>query len=135
MSIATNLKSLMVSHDLTTAQLSELSGVSKGSLTIYLKGHTKPAPEILERLAAALGCSPEDLDKPKAVRQRGCNVPVVVAAQVMGKPAQWLRIMLQQGRLPFGFAEKNAGSTVYNYYINQADFEAYIGRPLTEVSV
>ena len=51
MSIATNLKSLMVSHDLTTAQLSELSGVSKGSLTIYLKGHTKPAPEILERLA------------------------------------------------------------------------------------
>lgn len=135
MSIATNLKSLMVSHDLTTAQLSERSGVSKGSLAIYLKGHKKPAPEILERLASALSCRVEDLDKPAAVRQRGCNVPVATAARMMGKNPQWLRLMLQQGRFPFGFADKRPGSSVYNYYINQADFEAYIGRPLEEVSV
>ena len=132
MSIATNLKSLMVSHDLTTAQLSELSGVSKGSLTIYLKGHTKPAPEIVKRLAAALGCSPEELDKPKAVRQHGKNVPVSTAARIMGKGPQDIRVLLQKGRLPFGFAEKMPGSTQYSYYINQADFEAYIGCTIEE---
>ena len=127
MSIATNLKSMMIAHDLTTAQLSEASGVSKGSLAVYLKGHTKPAPEILARLAAALGCTPEELDKPRQVRQRGRNVPVETAARIMGKPAQWLRVMLQQGRLPFGYAEKNKGSGRYNYYINQADFESFVG--------
>lgn len=132
MSIATNLKQQMIAHDLTTAQLSERAGVSKGSLAIYLKGHTKPAREVLERLAAALSCTPEELDKPKAVRQRGCNVPVVTAARIMGKEPQWLRIMLQQGKLPFGFADKKPGSSQYNYYINQADFESYIGRPLEE---
>lgn len=132
MSIATNLKSQMVAHDLTTAQLSERSGVSKGSLAIYLKGHTKPAPEILARLAAALSCTPEELDKPSVVRQRGCNVPVVTAARIMGKEPQWLRVMLQQGRLPFGFADKRPGSSQYSYFINQADFESYIGRPLEE---
>lgn len=127
MSIATNLKQQMIAHDLTTAQLSEQSGVSKGSLAVYLKGHTKPAREVLERLAAALNCTPEELDKPRQVRQRGRNVPVETAARIMGKPAQWLRIKLQRGQLPFGFAEKNEGSGRFNYYINQAGFEEYVG--------
>lgn len=134
MSIATNLKSLMIAHDLSAAQLSERSGVSKGSLTVYLKGHIKPDREVLERLSAALGCTPDDLDRPKSVRQRGTNVPVETAARIMGKPAQWLRVMLQQGRFPFGFAVKNEGSGQYNYYINQTDFEEYVGRKVEDAS-
>lgn len=132
MSIATNLKQQMIAHDLTTAQLSEMSGVSKGSLSIYLKGHTKPAEEVLERLAAALNCTPKDLDKPRQIRQRGKNVPVETAARIMGKEPQGIRLMLQRGKLPFGYAVKNEGSTKFNYYINQADFEDYIGCTLEE---
>lgn len=133
MSIASNLKQQMTAHDLSAAQLAEISGVSKGAISIYLKGHTKPADEILAKLAYALRCTTEDLEKPRQIRQRGCNVPVETAARIMGKPAQWLRIMLQQERLPFGFADRRDGSNRYSYYINQADFEAFVGVRVEDV--
>lgn len=127
MSVAVNLKRYMVACDMTTTELADASGVSKASIGAYLKGHTKPAPAVLSKLADALGCTVDALDKPAKVRQRGTNVPIATAAAIMGKEPQWLRLMLQRGLLPFGQAIKNEGSTKYNYYINQADFERYTG--------
>lgn len=132
MSVAVNLKRYMIAADMTTAELAEASGVSKSSIAVYLKGHTKPAPAVLAKLAGALGCTVDALDRPAKVRQKGTNVPIATAARIMGKEPQWLRIMLQRGLLPFGQAVKNNGSTKYNYYINQADFERYTGVAVEE---
>ena len=127
MSVSTNIKREMARHDISTAELSERSGVSKGNITKYLAGHITPADEIIERLACALGCRVEDLCKPKEPPvMRGNNVPVETAARVMGKSTQWLRVMLQQGRLPFGSASRLTGNK-YTYYIDAHQFEMYTG--------
>ena len=46
-------------------------------------------------------------------------------ADEMGLPVQALRIRLQRGKLPFGDAEKNEGSSVYHYYINAERYELW----------
>lgn len=127
MSISTNLRREMISHDLTTAQLSELSGVSKANLNKYLDGKYKPAQNVLERLASAIGCEVDDLSKPdevKTLRKPG-NITVAYAAQQLGIPTQTLRVALQQGLYPFGVAIKMSGR--YTYQITPSLFEEYIG--------
>ena len=48
------------------------------------------------------------------------------AAALMGVSAQYVRIGLQQGILPFGYAVKVGGSR-YTYYISPAKFTEYTG--------
>lgn len=53
------------------------------------------------------------------------NLSVREAALKMGKTPSFVRIALQQGRLPFGTAIKL--SSKWTYYINPAQFNKYIG--------
>lgn len=46
------------------------------------------------------------------------------AAKLMGVPEQFLRVSLQQGKLPFGYAIKT--SSHYTYYINGPQLEEYM---------
>ena len=46
----------------------------------------------------------------------GRNVPVTEIAQAMHKDPQYVRVGLQQGILPFGYAFKLDDSNEYNYY-------------------
>ena len=49
----------------------------------------------------------------------GRNVPVIVAAKIMGKSPQFVRIGLQRGILPIGRAMKtNDHNEQYDYYIS-----------------
>ncbi len=49
----------------------------------------------------------------------GANVPVTVAARIMGKAPMFIRIGLQRGLLPFGIAFKSDDKCqTYNYYIS-----------------
>ena len=49
----------------------------------------------------------------------GRNVPVIVAARIMGKSPQFVRIGLQRGILPIGRALKtNDRNEQYDYYIS-----------------
>lgn len=126
MSISTNLRREMISHDITTAQLSKLSGVSKANLNKYLDGRIKPAQNVLERIANALGCNADELndDNIKVQRKNG-NITIAYAAKQLGIPAQTLRIALQQGLYPFGVAIRMSGR--YTYQITPSLFEQYIG--------
>lgn len=54
------------------------------------------------------------------------NLSVREAALEMGKTPSFVRIGLQQGRLPFGTAVKL--STKWTYYINPVQFYRYIGK-------
>jgi len=56
------------------------------------------------------------------------KVSVSKAAQMMNKGQQFVRIALQRGLVPFGFAVKlDEDSKKYDYYINPAQFCEYLG--------
>lgn len=58
----------------------------------------------------------------------GRNVPVSVAAKALRKDAQFIRIGLQRGLLPFGTAYKvNDKNTQYDYYISPSKLYEYTG--------
>lgn len=128
MSVATNLRRELIRHDMTVAVFSERTGVSKASINKYLAGDVKPAPEILERLAGGLGITADELDIKREPRMKGANISVETAAKLMGKSAQWVRIMLQTHpeMLPIGSAVKLNGNR-YTYYISPELFRQYTG--------
>ena len=55
----------------------------------------------------------------------GKNVPVKDAAELLGMSAQFVRIGLQRGILPFGSAVKL--STRWTYYVSPARLYEYAG--------
>mgnify|MGYP003179682127 CR=1 FL=1 len=58
----------------------------------------------------------------------GENVPVTVAAEVMGKDQQFIRLALIRGLLPIGIAMKiDESNNRYNYYISPKLFWEYTG--------
>lgn len=50
------------------------------------------------------------------------RVPVKVAANALGMDAQTVRILLQQGLVPWGMAYKRHGSRQYSYLISPKKF-------------
>lgn len=55
------------------------------------------------------------------------SVDVNKVAERLGKCPQVVRIMLQKGMLPFGFAFKMPGSKMYTYVIYPEKFKEYCG--------
>ena len=53
------------------------------------------------------------------------NLSVEEAAKLMGVGAQFVRVGLQQGRLPFGWAVKNKSK--WRYYISKEKFTEFTG--------
>ena len=128
MSVATNLRRELIRHDMTVAVFSERTGVSKASINKYLAGDVKPAQEILTRLADGLGITVGELYIKREPKSKGANISVETAAKLMGKSAQWVRIMLQTHpeMLPIGSAVKLNGNR-YTYYISPELFRQYTG--------
>lgn len=58
------------------------------------------------------------------------NVPVKIAAQLMGKNVEFVYMGLQQGIFPFGYAVKTSGR--YSYYISSVKFEEFTGIKVKE---
>lgn len=64
----------------------------------------------------------------------GRNVPVTVAARIMGKSPMFIRIGLQRGLLPFGVAFKtNEAHEQFDYYISPYRFAEFTGCSLFEL--
>ncbi|MCM1577668.1 MAG: hypothetical protein NC078_02560 [Ruminococcus sp.] len=58
----------------------------------------------------------------------GGNVPVSLAAKVMKKDPQFIRIGIRNGKLPFGTAfKKDEKQEQYDYYISPKLFYEYTG--------
>ena len=60
------------------------------------------------------------------------NVPVRVAAALMGKGGQFIRLGLQRKILPFGWAVKT-GKKNWSYYISPAELMRYTGKTEKEM--
>lgn len=53
------------------------------------------------------------------------NIKIKLAAQLMGKSEQFVRVGLQRGLLPFGIAVKM--SSMWTYHISPQKFYEYMG--------
>ena len=132
-----NLKRLMIERDLNGKRLSELSGVSQSGISQYLKGTNVPSSSIIEKLANALHVDPERLTEEKTDERKEQtadadftkmqNVPVALAAKLIGKSDEFVRIGLQQNRLSFGTAVKISGDR-WTYHISPGLLQQYLGK-------
>lgn len=125
------LKKLMSERGLTASALSSATGIGKSSLSQYLSGKNVPRGKNVEKLAAALDVSAETLtngDTGALDTGSAGRLSVAAAAKLMGVNAQFIRVGLQQGKFPFGFAMKcSEGSQSFSYYISPKLFEEYTG--------
>ena len=125
-----NLKTLMEQRGITQAELSKMTGIGKPSISQYLSGKNVPSPKNLKIIADALK-SPVDfftlatkkVNPPKPVTLK--NVSIEEAASRMGKSKQFIRVALQSGIAPFGFAVKVSGDK-WSYHISPMRFESYL---------
>ena len=133
MSFANNLKAIMEEQNLSQTDLSNLTGIGKPSLSQYLSGRNIPHKRRLATIASALGVSTARL----TARGPGveCEAPLIIshqkisieeAARRLGKSKQFVRVALQSGAAPFGFATKGSGNA-YDYHISPKLLDAYIG--------
>jgi DNA-binding Xre family transcriptional regulator len=133
MSFAVNLKSVMDEKNLNQTDLSNLTGIGKPSLSQYLSGKNIPHRRRIFQIATALGVTTgrltvamqiEDCDYPQIISNQ--KISIEEAARRLGKSQQFIRISLQNGVAPFGFATKGTGST-YDYHISPKLLNEYIG--------
>jgi len=130
---AKNLKLIMKEQNLNQTDLSNLTGIGKSSLSQYLSGKNIPYKSRVVEISNALGVSPERLtaggeieeDKtpPNISHQK---ISIDEAARRLGKSKQFIRIALQNGVAPFGFATKGTGDS-YDYHISPKLLNEYIG--------
>lgn len=118
------LKKVIKEKGITQTKLCDLTGISKSCISQYVNGYIVPTKERQMKIARALEL-PEDyfLGAVKAQKEKrnGLNMPVDVAAGIMGISNTTLRIQPQQGLYPWGVASKGEGNR-YVYYINKRKF-------------
>jgi len=132
MSFSERLKQAMVERNMTQAELSALTGIGKSSISQYVSGKNEPKEIALNKIAETLDCSVAFLNgdtqcsdmtaDPNGLK----NVPVDMAAKLLGKSRQFVRVSLQRGIAPFGFAVKLSGER-FSYHISPKKLNEYIG--------
>lgn len=128
MSFAKQIKIRMNELNVSQKELAERIGKSRAAVSQYLSGANIPRPEVQIRIAEVLGCTVEFLhgdviEEPGEADTR--NVSISECARILGKSEQFVRVALQTGVAPFGFAVKN--KTVYSYHISPKKLAEYVG--------
>lgn len=128
---AENLKAAMDAALMTATDLASLAGISNASISLYLSGKSTPRRKVVEKLACAL-----DVDVPSLLREDADEIDVfgrsrmtvAEAAKLMDVGEQFIRIGLQQGLFPFGFAIRTTpDGKRLQYYISRKKFSEYTG--------
>lgn len=117
---------MMVERQMNQTDLANAIGKGKSSVSQYLSGKNIPKEDVQKQIADALNVSVEFLigsDQPAISNNR--NISVKECARLLGKSEQFVRVALQNGTAPFGFAVKN--KTVYSYHISAKKLAEYIG--------
>lgn len=126
---AKRLDMAMTERQVQQKDLAVAIGKGKSSVSQYLSGRSVPKRDVQEKIAAFLDCSVEWLnsDIPESERSDAGlrNISVAQCAKLIGKSEQFVRVALQTGTAPFGFAVKN--KTVYSYHISPKKLNEYIG--------
>jgi len=123
------LRYLMKETNVTQAQLCRMTGIGKASMSQYLSGRCEPQKDRQRDIAKALGIQEDYFESflpPSQIEiQKGCmNLPVNIAAKLMGKSPQWVAKGLQDGVFPWGYA---VHLKEWSYFISSVKFEEYTG--------
>lgn len=128
MSFAEKLKVLMGELDLSQSKLSDLTGIGKSSISQYLSGKNEPSKDRKKEIAQKLGVQEDYFDTfetAATVQHDGVfNLPVTLAAKLMGKSKEWVKQGLRDGVFPWGYAVK---LTKWSYFISSVKFTEYTG--------
>lgn len=126
---AKRLDQAMTEREVSQKELAAAVGVGKSSVSQYLSGRSVPRADVQAKIADFLGCTVDWLNSaiPAGDRsEKGLkNISVEKCAKLLGKSEQFVRVALQTGTAPFGFAVKN--KTVYSYHISPKKLKEYIG--------
>lgn len=129
MSFATRLKQAMDERQMSQAELASAIGKGKSSVSQYLSGKNIPKLDVQEKIAEVLDCSLDylisEVPSTKPSTDGLKNVPVAEAAKLLGKSEQFVRVALQAGTAPFGFAVKR--KTCFSYHISPKKLAEYVG--------
>lgn len=118
----------MIEKEVSQAELAARIGKGKSSVSQYLSGKNIPREDVQKKIADALDCTVEFLNLEMAEADGVCdakNISVSECARMLGKSEQFVRVALQTGVAPFGFAVKN--KSVYSYHISPKKLEEYMG--------
>lgn len=122
------LKKLLTDRNISQAKLSALTGISKASISEYLSSSHEPTRERKKAIAAALGLQEDYFDEiipeEDVSPDSGINLPVPMAARLMGKSVKWVQQGLQDGVFPWGYAVK---LKKWSYFISTPKFTEYTG--------
>ena len=128
MSFAEKLKALMGELDLSQSKLSDLTGIGKSSISQYLSGKNEPSKDRKKEIARKLGVQEDYFTVERCVatvQHDGVfNLPVTLAAKLMGKSKEWVKQGLRDGVFPWGYAVK---LTNWSYFISSVKFTEYTG--------
>ncbi len=122
---STQLKRALLEKELTAAKLAEITGLSRASISQYLAGKNTPKAATKQLIADALDYPLEFFDAEEELKISSINLSVATAAKLMGVCQQFIRVGLQRGVLPFGYAVKQ--SSKYTYYISPVKFSEHTG--------
>lgn len=110
MNFAEKLKTLMKELDISQSKLSELTGIGKSSISQYLSGKNEPSETRKKEIALALGVQEDyfrQFEPAATISKDACvNVPVPLAASLMGKSKEWIMQGLRDGVFPWGYGVK-----------------------------
>lgn len=126
--IKDRIKEAMESLSITGADLAKRTGLAASSISQYLSGKTRPSRNAIMLMSEALGVTTEWLEGregSECINHSSQNLTCKQVAKLMGKDDKFVRLGLQQGILPFGYAVKT--STRWTYFINREKFEESTG--------
>lgn len=128
MTFSNKLTDLMRNLGISQTKLHELTGIGKSSISQYLSGKNEPTEARKREIAVALGVQEDYFNEfePVAKIQHNStyNLPVKVAAKLMGKSKEWVMQGLRDGVFPWGYAVK---LTDWSYFISSVKFTEYTG--------
>lgn len=125
---AKNLKKAMDERNMSQTELAKQIDKGKSSISQYLSGKNIPRDNVKQKIAEVLDCTIEYLDSgdhEKDIQSGIHNISVAEAARRLGKSQQFIRVGLQNQRLPFGtavFVER------WSYHISPKLLDEYIGK-------
>ncbi len=129
MSFAKNLKKALDERQMTQAELAARIGKGKSSVSQYLSGKNIPKDDVQKQIAEVLDCTVDSLngEVPEGDHSEmdTKNISVSECAKILGKSEQFVRVALQTGVAPFGFAVKN--KSTFSYHISPKKLAEYIG--------
>ncbi len=138
MKFADKLKKLMKDLGISQSKVSQLTGYGKSSVSQWVSGKNEPSAEKKKEIALALGVPKDYFDEFEAgatlQNNPVFNLPIHVAARLMGKSKGFVQDGLKDERFPWGYAVKM--STKWSYWINSKRFSEIEGidLPLNEIT-